>query len=203
MMNAMPLPARPESMLVPGSEEEGGSRPGVAALPDTAQVCSCNNVSKGAICAAVGEGIVTLGGIKKATKAASSCGGCAQLVTLVIKAELSARGVAVNNHLCEHFAYSRQELFHIVKTGRITTFADLVHRHGRGLGCDICKPTVASILASQYNEFVLKPDKAALQDTNDYYLANLRRGSIGGARIPGGETARRLLVIGQGRRSTA
>jgi len=59
---------------------------------------------------------------------------------------------------------------------------------------------VASILASQYNEFVLKPDKAVLQDTNDYYLANMQKdGSYSVVpRIPGGEiTPEKLLVIGQ------
>ena len=173
---------------------------GVAALPVSAQICSCNGVTKGAICDAVGAGVVTLGGMKKANKAASSCGGCAQLVTQIIKAELSRRGVAVNNHLCEHFPYSRQELFHLIKVGQIRTFAELTERHGKGLGCDVCKPTVASILASQWNEFVLKRDKAVLQDTNDYYLANLQKdGSYSVVpRIPGGEiTPDKLLVIAQ------
>ncbi|MDQ2640098.1 MAG: nitrite reductase large subunit NirB [Pseudomonadota bacterium] len=200
MLNAMPLPARPEAMLVPAGEGGESAGAGVAALPASAQICSCNNVSKGDICAAVEQGVVTLGGMKKANKAASSCGGCAQLVTQIIKAELSARGVAVNNHICEHFAHSRQELFHLVKVGRITSFSDLIERHGKGLGCDVCKPAVASILASQYNEFVLKPDKAVLQDTNDYYLANMQKdGSYSVVpRIPGGEiTPDKLLVIAQ------
>ena len=35
--------------------------------------------------------------------------------------------------------------------------------HGKGLGCDICKPAAASILASVWNDFVLKPELAALQ----------------------------------------
>jgi nitrite reductase (NADH) large subunit len=200
MLNAMPLPSRPESMLVPAAGEEASAGLGVAALPAGAQICSCNNVSKGDICAAVAQGVVTLGGIKKATRAASTCGGCGPLVTQVINAELAARGVLVNNHLCEHFPHSRQELFHLVQVGRITSFAELIARHGKGLGCDICKPTVASILASQHNEFVLKPDKAVLQDTNDYYLANMQKdGSYSVVpRVPGGEiTPDKLLVIAQ------
>jgi nitrite reductase (NADH) large subunit len=201
MLNALPLPSKPESLLL--SAGEGGhaaSGLGVAMLPAGAQICSCNNVSKGDICAAVGEGVTTLGGMKKCTKAASSCGGCAQLVTQIIKAELQRLGVAVNNHLCEHFPYSRQELFHLVKVGQIRDFADLIARHGRGMGCDICKPTAASILASQWNEFVLKPAKAVLQDTNDRFLANLQKdGSYSVVpRVPGGEiTPDKLLVIAQ------
>jgi nitrite reductase (NADH) large subunit len=200
MLNAMPLPSRPESLLLPPAEEGASAGLGVAALPAGAQVCSCNSVSKGDICTAVEAGCVTLGAMKKQTKAASSCGGCAQLVTQIIKAELARKGVAVNNHLCEHFAYSRQELFHLVKVGRIQTFDDLIARHGKGLGCDVCKPTAASILASQWNEFVLKKDKAPLQDTNDYYLANLQKDGTYSVvpRIAGGEiTPDKLLVIAQ------
>jgi nitrite reductase (NADH) large subunit len=200
MLNSMQLPAKPESLLVPAGEPGDSAGMGVAALPATAQICSCNNVSKGDICAAVESGITTLGGMKKTNKAASSCGGCGVLVQQIIKAELLRRGVAVNNHLCEHFPYSRQELFHLVKVGQLKTFAELIDKHGKGLGCDICKPAAASILASQWNEFVLKPDKAVLQDTNDYYLANLQKdGSYSVVpRIPGGEiTPDKLLVIAQ------
>ncbi len=200
MLNSMQLPAKPESLLVPAGDPGDSAGMGVSALPASAQICSCNNVSKGDICAAVEAGVTTLGGMKKTTKAASSCGGCGQLVQQIIKAELLRRGVAVNNHLCEHFPYSRQELFHLVKVGQIKTFADLIGKHGKGLGCDICKPAAASILASQWNEFVLKPDKAVLQDTNDYYLANLQKdGSYSVVpRIPGGEiTPDKLLVIAQ------
>ena len=201
MLNSMPMPSRPESLLLPAAADgEGGGGLGVAALPASAQICSCNNVTKGAICDAVAAGVTTLGAMKKCNKAASSCGGCGPLVTQLIKAELAARGVAVNNHLCEHFPYSRQELFHLAKVGRIATFEELIARHGKGMGCDVCKPTAASILASQHNEFVLKKDKAVLQDTNDYYLANLQKdGSYSVVpRIPGGEiTPEKLLVIAQ------
>ena len=200
MLNSMQLPSKPESLLVPAGEPGDSAGMGVAALPATAQICSCNNVSKGDICAAVEAGVVTLGGMKKDNKAASSCGGCGVLVQQIIKAELQRRGVAVNNHLCEHFPYSRQELFHLVKVGQIRTFADLIGKHGKGLGCDICKPAAASILASQWNEFVLKPDKAVLQDTNDYYLANIQKDGTYSVvpRIAGGEiTPDKLLVLAQ------
>jgi nitrite reductase (NADH) large subunit len=200
MLNSMPLPARPDSLLVaPGDGSESAGM-GVAALPASAQICSCNNVSKGDICTAVDAGVLTIGGMKKHNKAASSCGGCATLVTQIVKAELARKGVAVNNHICEHFPYSRQELFHLVKVGKLQSFGELIGRHGKGLGCDICKPAAASIMASQFNDFVLKPDKAVLQDTNDYYLANLQKdGSYSVVpRIAGGEiTPDKLLVIAQ------
>jgi len=118
---------------------------------------------------------------------------------MVLKAELASRGVAVNNHLCEHFPYSRQQLFHLVKIGELKTFSAVLDKHGRGLGCDICKPTVGSILASCWNEFVLNRDKAVLQDTNDYFLANMQKDGTYSVvpRVPGGEiTADKLIVLG-------
>jgi nitrite reductase (NADH) large subunit len=172
---------------------------GVAGLPATAQICSCNNVSKGAICAAIDAGCTTVGALKTSTKAATSCGGCGSLLAQLLKAELASRGVAIINHLCEHFPYSRQQLFHLIRIGQLKSFGDTLAKHGRGLGCDICKPVVASILASCWNEFVLKRDQAALQDTNDYFLANLQKDGTYSVvpRVPGGEiTPDKLIVIG-------
>jgi nitrite reductase (NADH) large subunit len=199
MLNQMPLPERPEALILPSLD--GAAKPmlGVGALPPAAQVCSCNNVTKGRICAAIDQGCTTLGALKVATKAATACGGCGPLVTQILKHELKARGVAVNNHLCEHFPYSRQELFHLVKLGAIKSFDDLLEKHGRGRGCDICKPTAASIFASCWNEHVLKPRHAKLQDSNDYYMANLQKDGTYSVvpRVPGGEiTPDKLIAIG-------
>ncbi|HTE40496.1 MAG TPA: nitrite reductase large subunit NirB [Steroidobacteraceae bacterium] len=201
MLNGLALPANPEELVVPVLE--GGKKPaglGVAALPATAQICSCNNVSKGAICSAIDAGCTTMGALKTGTKAATSCGGCAPLVTQLLKAELARKGVSVSDHLCEHFPYSRQQLFHLVRVGNVKTFSDLLTKHGKGFGCDICKPAVASILASCWNEFVLKRNTAVLQDTNDYFLANIQKDGTYSVvpRIPGGEvTPDKLIVIGE------
>ncbi|MES2488839.1 MAG: nitrite reductase large subunit NirB [Pseudomonadota bacterium] len=201
MLNQIALPQHPEDLILP--QREGGAKSsglGVAALPMSAQICSCNNVSKSAICEAVDSGCVTLGDLKKKTKAATSCGGCSSLLNQIMKHELASRGVAVNNHVCEHFAYSRQELYHLVRVGQIKTFDALIEKHGKGLGCDICKPTAASILASCWNEHILKPMHAKLQDSNDYYLANIQKDGTYSVipRIPGGEiTPDKLIVIGE------
>ncbi|GAB3440226.1 nitrite reductase large subunit NirB [Massilia solisilvae] len=200
MLNQTELPESPEFMILP--QADGKARPalGVAALPATAQVCSCNDVSKGALCAAVADGATTLAALKAATCAGTTCGGCVPLVTQVLNAELEKQGVAVSNHICEHFPYSRQELFHLVRVGRIRTFAELLSRHGNGLGCEICKPTAANILASTWNDFVLKPEHAGLQDTNDYFLGNIQKDGTYSVvpRMPGGEvTADGLIAVGQ------
>ena len=201
MLNKMPLPQHPEELILP-QREGGKAKPGlgVAALPDAAQICSCNNVSKGAICKVIDSGCTKLAELKKQTKASTSCGGCGALVAQILKHELVSRGVAVSNHICEHFPYSRQELYHLVRVGKIKTFDDLLHKHGKGLGCDICKPAAGSILASCWNEHVLKPQHVKLQDSNDYFLANIQRDGTYSVipRIPGGEiTPEKLIVIGE------
>jgi nitrite reductase (NADH) large subunit len=171
----------------------------VDALPDSAQICSCNNISKGQLCAAVADGATTIGALKSCTTAGTACGGCVPLVTQVMKAEMKKQGMEVNNHVCEHFAYSRQELFHLIKVGQVKTFNDLLHKHGKGLGCDVCKPLAASILATINNEFVLKKEHASLQDTNDYFLGNIQKDGTYSVvpRMPAGEvTADGLIAVG-------
>ena len=200
MQGGLPLPERPEELILPTIEGGKPAASGVSALPAAAQICSCNNVTKGAICAAVETGCTTLAALKKSTRAASSCGGCGPLVTQILKAELASRGVAVNNHLCEHFPYSRQQLFHLIRIGAIKTFEAVLTNHGRGRGCDLCKPAIASILASCWNEFVLQPSHASLQDSNDYFLANIQKDGTYSVipRVPGGEiTPDKLIAIGE------
>lgn len=199
-LNGIALPEEPEFLILPSSDGKAKPGLGVDALPDSAQICSCNNVTKGQICAAVGQGVCTIGDLKACTKAGSTCGGCVPLVTQVMKAEMKKRGMAVNNHLCEHFPYSRQEIYHLVRVGEIKTFEALLEKHGKGLGCDICKPVAASVLASCWNEFVLQPPLAGLQDSNDYYLGNIQKdGSYSVVpRMPGGEvTPEGLIAVGQ------
>jgi nitrite reductase (NADH) large subunit len=201
VQNGLPLPPNPEQLLFPPTDQiDGPQPPGLAGLPDVAQICSCNNVSKRDLCTAIAGGARTLGALKHSTKAASSCGGCAPLVTQVLKTELARHGVAVNNHICEHFAFSRKELFHLARVGGLRTFEEMLSKHGHGFGCDVCKPTIASILASCWNDFVLARDKAPLQDSNDHFLANIQKDGTYSVipRVAAGEiTPQQLITIGQ------
>jgi nitrite reductase (NADH) large subunit len=165
-------------------------------LPGSAQVCSCNAVTKDRIVEAIGGGCADVGCLKACTRAGTTCGSCVPL----LKSLLTEAGVAQSTALCEHFARSRQELFDIVRVRGITTFSALIAEYGTGGGCDICKPVVASILASLGNGHILDGEQAALQDTNDHFLANLQRDGTYSVvpRIPGGEiTPAKLIVIGE------
>ncbi|HJQ46242.1 MAG TPA: nitrite reductase large subunit NirB [Amycolatopsis sp.] len=193
------LPGEPAAMLAP---EGGASAVGVDALPDAAQVCSCNNVTKGAITQAItSDGCDSVAAIKGCTKAGTTCGSCVSMLGKL----LDSCGVEQSKAVCQHFACSRQELFEIIHATRITTFGELIAKHGTGSGCELCKPAVASILATLDTTagdggHVLEGEQAALQDTNDHFLANMQKNGTYSVvpRVPGGEiTPEKLIVIGE------
>ncbi|MDH1147264.1 nitrite reductase large subunit NirB [Pseudomonas mosselii] len=197
--NGIALPTDPASLILP--QGSGAPTLGADALPDSATICSCHNVSKGAVCAAIDSGCGDLAAVKGCTKAASGCGGCAALLKQVFEHELTARGVTLDKSLCEHFTYTRQELYGLVRVEGIRTFGELLERHGKGhVGCDICKPAVGNILASCWNQPIMDPALVPLQDTNDTFMANMQKNGTYSVvpRIPGGEiTPQKLIVIGQ------
>lgn len=200
MLNGISLPKEPETLILPASSGSAPKALGVAALPESAQICSCHNVSKGDICQAVSAGATDIGAVKQCTKAATGCGGCSALVKQVMEFQLAEQGVEVKKDICEHFPYSRQEIYHLVRVNHIRTFDQLIGRYGHGHGCEICKPLVGSVLASCWNEYLLKPAHLPLQDTNDRYFANIQKDGTYSIvpRMPAGEvTADGLIAIGQ------
>lgn len=197
-LNNLALPENPETLILPAAAEE--VLLAADQLPNSATICSCYNVSKGAVVGAVVDGIHDLGAIKSETKASTGCGGCAALLKSVMDDELARLGVEVDQSICEHFKYTRQELFHLCQVNNIKSFDELIDAHGQGRGCDICKPTVASILASLHNDYVLSQKHVGLQDTNDHMLANMQKNGTYSVvpRIAGGEiTPEKLIVLGQ------
>jgi nitrite reductase (NADH) large subunit len=195
--SGMALPENPEELILPASR--GTAQIG---MPDEAVVCSCNNITKGEICGTIDEkGCSDLPCAKACTKAGTVCGSCVPIVKNLLNERMEAAGMAVNKGICEHFAVSRQELFDLVSVHGYKSFDEIVTAHGQGRGCDVCKPAIASILASQFNGHVLdKSTTGALQDTNDAYLANLQKNGTYSVvpRIPGGEiTPEGLIVIGE------
>ncbi|MCG3722523.1 nitrite reductase large subunit NirB [Vibrio cincinnatiensis] len=192
-LNQTRLPEHPAHLLFDSSLLRGE-------MVDSSVICSCHNVTKGALVAAIHAGATELAELKAVTKAGTGCGGCSGMVKSVLDAELVTMGMEINHHLCEHFAYSRQELFHLCQVEQIKDFATLLDKHGQGLGCDICKPTAASVFASLWNEHIMQPDLSALQDSNDAFMANLQKdGSYSVVpRVAGGEiTPDKLIVLGE------
>ena len=198
------LPRTPRSLILPASRG-GAARWGCPTTPR----CACNNVTKATICGAVT--VRGPAGLRRTSPASRPAPGQARPVGRAGAEEPPRRAARVKGRLvrtgiCEHFDLSRQELFDVVAVHGYRTFDDLVTAHGRGRGCDVCKPAVASILASQLNGHVLDESTVALQDTNDAYLANIQRNGTYSVvpRVPGGEiTLDRLIVIGEVARDRA
>ncbi|MGH9075323.1 MAG: nitrite reductase large subunit NirB, partial [Acidimicrobiales bacterium] len=194
----MSTPDELASMVLPAGALAGaGARQaGMGSLSGASTICNCENVCKDAICAAIAAGAGDVAGVKAATRAGTGCGACVPLLADL----LADAGVASTRQLCEHFSYTRQELFDIVRVERIETFSEVLARHGRGRGCEVCKPAVAAMLASLDRGHILDGEGAGLQDTNDAFLANLQRDGTYSVvpRVPGGEiTPEKLIVLGQ------
>jgi nitrite reductase (NADH) large subunit len=197
--NALALPANPEDLILGSRGGEGSTLGSAADLPDTAVICSCENVTKGALCCSLIDGTAsTFGDVVKLTKATTGCGGCKPMVVDIVKATQKLLGKEVKDTICEHFHYTRQELFDIVKINKFTNFYEVIDHHGNGDGCEVCKPIVASIFSSIYNDTANK--HVTTQDTNDRFLANIQRNGTYSVvpRVAGGEiTAEKLIVIGE------
>lgn len=195
------LPCQPHELIVGNSGGAAAALGGIEAMPDSAQICSCNNVTKGQICEAItDQELDSPAAVKQCTKAGSGCGGCMPLVTDLFGAQMKALGREVNNHLCEHFAFSRTELFAIIKTKRLETFSAVLEECGTGNGCETCKPAITSILAGLWNDYILNPEHQTLQDSNDRFLANTQRNGTYSVvpRVPGGEiTPEQLIALGE------
>lgn len=195
------LPPNPEDLILGtrGGDEAGTG--GVMGLPDEALICSCEAITKAMLCHEIGEnGHHTVDALKKATKACTGCGGCTPMVKDLIQGVQKAKGIYVRNIICEHFDYTRQELFDLVKINGLKTYNAVLDTFGHNDGCEVCKPVVASILASLWNENILAKDRAPIQDSNDRFLANIQRGGTYSVvpRVAGGEiTPEKLIVLGQ------
>lgn len=197
--NNIILPANAEDLLF-GSRSSENKTAGVESLPNDALICSCEGITKEDICNAVTSGCESVEAIKKCTKAGTGCGGCAPMLKDLMVYTMKQQGKYIRTTICEHFDYSRQELYDLIKLKELTSFNDVIDTIGHGDGCEICKPVVSSIIASLWNEMILTKGNDTAQDSNDRYLANIQKGGTYSVvpRIPGGEiTPDKLIVIGQ------
>ncbi|MGY6648752.1 nitrite reductase large subunit NirB [Wenyingzhuangia sp. IMCC45574] len=199
-LNGMAIPENPEDLILGARGGEDAAFGSAMDLPDSAVVCSCEGVTKGDICCKVtDEGMTSVKEVAAATKATTGCGGCKPMVTDLVNESLKSLGVTVKETVCEHFDYSRQELYDIIKVTGIKTYDELLEKHGKGkLGCETCKPLASSLFASIYAD--TGNDHNQYQDSNDKFLANIQRNGTYSVvpRIPGGEiTPDQLIILGE------
>ncbi|KAB8337315.1 hypothetical protein FH972_021616 [Carpinus fangiana] len=196
--NKKAIEVPPSEFIIGQKGEDDGSD-----LPDDTQICSCHNVLKGDVAKTIKDGTCkSIGDVKSCTKAGTGCGGCMPLVQTIFNKEMAAMGQEVKNHLCPHFEYSRADLFNIIYVDKLDDFAAVMSRAGKdpkSMGCEVCKPTIGSILASLFNKHIIDTRQRGLQDTNDRFLGNIQRNGTFSVipRVPGGEiTPDKLIIIG-------
>jgi nitrite reductase (NADH) large subunit len=198
--NKILLPPNPEDLIIGTRGGTESASTGITSLPDSALICSCEGLTKADICNAVDQGCETLDAVKKCTKAGTGCGGCVPMVKDLMLHTLKAKGKYIKNVICEHLNYSRQELYDLIHIHKLESYDQVLDELGHGDGCEVCKPLVSSLLASLWNEMILKKGNDTAQDSNDRFLANIQKGGSYSIvpRIPGGEiTPEKLIVIGQ------
>jgi nitrite reductase (NADH) large subunit len=200
--NKILLTADPEELIL-GARGGNTDSPsaGIMGLPDAALICSCEGVSKGDICNSIADGTcANIDEVKKCTKAGTGCGGCIPMVKDLVNYSLKAQGKYIKNVICEHFNYSRQELYDLIHIHNLKSYDEVLDALGKNDGCEVCKPLVSSLLASLWNEMILKKGNDSAQDSNDRFLANIQKGGSYSVvpRVPGGEiTPEKLIVIGE------
>ncbi|MFY0712713.1 nitrite reductase large subunit [Seonamhaeicola sp. NFXS20] len=197
-LNGMKIPEDPAQLILPVTD--GNAAFGdVMDLPNEAQVCSCESVTKGQICGAIESGEANdLASVVSCTKAGTGCGGCKPMVKDLTDATLKSLGIEVKDSICEHFDLNRQELYDIIQVKGYRTFNEVIDNHGKGCGCELCKPLIASLMATIHADTANK--EYAIQDSNDRFLANIQRNGTYSVvpRVPGGEiTPDKLIALGE------
>ncbi|WP_299064614.1 nitrite reductase large subunit NirB [uncultured Polaribacter sp.] len=198
-LNGMKIPENPAQLILPAID--GAATLGdVMDLPSDAQVCSCESVTKGQICGVIENGeAVDLADVVSCTKAGTGCGGCKPMVADLTTATLKSLGITVKDTVCDHFDFNRQDLYKIIEVKGYTTFNEVLDNHGNGgHGCELCKPLIASLMATIHADTANK--EYAIQDSNDRFLANIQRNGTYSVvpRVPGGEiTPDKLIALGQ------
>jgi nitrite reductase (NAD(P)H) len=199
--NRKPLEATPSEFIIGLTGEDGDN---VDMLSDDTQVCSCHNISKGNLVEKVRDGTCTsVSELKTCTKAGTACGGCEPTIKAIFESEMNKMGKSISKALCVHFNESRQDLFSVIMVKKYQSFKEVMKNLGinpTAAGCEICKPTIGSILSTLYNRHLLEADVHGLQDTNDRYLGNIQRNGTYSIvpRMSGGEiTPEKLIAIGE------
>ena len=132
---------------------EGHSK--AASMPDEAEVCGCNGVTKGTICKAIKEkGLFTLDEVKKHTKASASCGSCTGLVEQILMFTAGGDYSATPKlkAMCACTDHGHQAVREAIVKNKILTIDGVYKSMGWKTpnGCSSCRPAVNYYLISSW-----------------------------------------------------
>ena len=119
----------------------------IAQMADSATVCGCVGVTKGAIIGAIHEqGVNTLSQLKEATRASTGCGSCTSLCQELLKAVAPEFEEETRKVVCACLPFTQENLREILRSQRLRSVQDVLEIYGNGLGCEICKPALSYML---------------------------------------------------------
>ena len=140
------LPGEEVAGLVVGSVD--ASEIGADSLPDEAQVCDCNGVSKGRIVATIQDlKLKKVSEVVHETGAGNSCGSCKPLVGQIL--EGAADEVEEDkNFLCKCTELMADDVRALVEDRGLKSVSEVGETCGAGKICPDCKPALTYIVAS-------------------------------------------------------
>jgi len=142
-------------------------------LPDAAQICNCNSVSKGGLIAAVSEGgCATPREVMTRTRAGTGCGSCRASVIAIVAA---ATGGLKHEpaYLCACERQTREDLAGAIREHGWRSVSEVTGACRTGRECGACKPALA-YLVSETNANRHREERHA-RFINDRVHANIQR----------------------------
>jgi nitrite reductase (NADH) large subunit len=119
----------------------------VAEMADSATVCGCVGVTKGAIIQAIHErGVNTLSQLKEATRASTGCGSCTVLCQDLLRAVAPDFEDEKKKTICACVPFGEDRLRDILRSQRLRSVQEVLEIYGNGVGCEVCKPALSYML---------------------------------------------------------
>jgi nitrite reductase (NADH) large subunit len=124
-------------------EDSGHS---IDALPDSAIICGCNGITKGAIREAIErKGLFTRAEVSRETRAGTSCGGCQRLIDQILESVLGGDFQAGLRpaSLCACTKYTRDDIIKNIREGGLRSVTEVMEVMGwETVGCETCRPAI-------------------------------------------------------------
>ena len=164
-----------------------------ATMPDSAEVCGCNGVTKGTICKAIREkGLFTLDEVRKHTKASGGCGSCTGLVEQILMFTAGGDYSATPKlkAMCSCTDHGHQAVRDAIRDNKLLTIGEVYKLMDWKTpnGCASCRPAVNYYVTSTW-------PKEAKDDPQSRYInershANIQKDGTYSVipRMWGGET---------------
>jgi nitrite reductase (NADH) large subunit len=167
------LPDNRAEFLFPASND---NTPAVLAyVPDSAQICNCNGVTKGQILKAIQSGQVTLKAVCDSTRAGTGCGSCKPQVQGIL--EIACDGLVVEDPSAHYYVpgvpLAKSELIRAVKEQNLRSVSGVFDALAGGREEPSSKPGLASLLRTIWGKAY--EDERDARFINDRVHANIQK----------------------------